>query len=211
MKRQHFLFTTLLALLVLISACKREPERAKVISKLRGSAKLATVEYVVTKVISAKARKWFGKDEHFFARTEATITAGIDMTRLTDEDIKTEGTKISITLPPIEIVNFDYPADAVKVVDSYTYGPQLKMWNKLDLEKRDKLFREGEIDIRNSIRDLNITKTAQNNAILLLTPIVESVGFEEVYIQFEDEDSLELEKELEYIKREFEKLKEKED
>ena len=62
-------------MLLISTSCSRKPDRAQVISKLKNSAKLATVEYIVTKVISAKDKNWFAKDAYFFAETEATIKA----------------------------------------------------------------------------------------------------------------------------------------
>ena len=38
------------AMLLLMVSCSNEPDRALVISKLKNSSKLATVEYIVTKV-----------------------------------------------------------------------------------------------------------------------------------------------------------------
>lgn len=175
---------------ILLLGCKEEaPKRAQVVSKLKSSAQLATVEYVVTKVISAEKKHLIGRNSYFFAESEAYIKAGIDLDKLQEEDIKIEGKKISLTLPAIEIITFNYPADAFKVVESYTYGRPLMWWKKFDLEERDKLYRQGEEDIRNNIEEIGVEKTAKKNTILLLTPILEASGFEEIYISFKEKKS----------------------
>jgi len=178
----------LLTIILFISCGDKGPNRAKVVSKLKGSAKLATVEYIVTKVISAENKVLLGKNTYFFAETEAHIKAGIDLDKLTEDDIKIVGTKITIKLPAIEIINFSYPADAFKVVDSYTYSAPLFWWRNFDIEKRDELYRQGETDIRDNIKYLGIVESARKNTIMFLKPVLESSGFEEIYISFHETD-----------------------
>jgi hypothetical protein len=181
----------LLLFVVMASSCSRSgPDRAMVISKLKNSAKLATVEYVVTKVISTKDNNWFAKDAYFFAETEATIKAGIDLDKLKDEDIKIDGSKISVLLPPIEIINFSYPSEGFKVIEQYTDEAAIFKWNSIDVGTKDDLYRQGEADIRQNIKDLGIINTAQKNTRLLLTKILRLSGFEEIYIDFREQKNL---------------------
>ncbi|MDF1550248.1 MAG: DUF4230 domain-containing protein [Bacteroidales bacterium] len=175
-------------LFISTSSCRKQPDRALIISKLKNSAKLATVEYVVTKVISAKDKNWFAKDAYFFAETEAVIKAGIDLEKLKEEDIKIAGRKISITLPAVEIINFSYPAEGFQVIEKYSDEAAIFKWNSIDVVEKDDLYRQGEADIRSTINDLGIVKTAQTNTRLLLKKILTLSGFEEIYIDFKDSD-----------------------
>ncbi|MBN1252330.1 MAG: DUF4230 domain-containing protein [Bacteroidales bacterium] len=180
-----------IAFMLILSSCKRSQlDRAMIISKLRNSAKLATVEYIVTKVISAKDKNWFAKDAYFFAETEATIKAGIDLDKLKEEDIKIEGSKISILLPPIEILNFSYPAEGFTVINKYSDDSAIFKWNSIDVSLKDDLYRQGEASIRESLEDLGIIKTAQKNTRILLTKILNLSGFEEIYIDFKESKEL---------------------
>jgi hypothetical protein len=182
----------LLLLVGFATSCKKEPDRALVISKLKNSAKLATVEYIVTKVISAKDKNWFARDAYFFAETEATIKAGIDLEKLKEEDVKIEGNRISIKLPPVEILNFSYPAEGFKVIEKYSDESSIFKWNSIDVAEKDDLYRQGEADIRANLNDLGIIKTAQTNTRLLLKKILSMSGFEEIYIEFnEDQHTIE--------------------
>ena len=167
-------------------SCHRDPDRAMVISKLKNSAKLATVEYIVTKVISAKDKNWFAKDAYFFAETEATIKAGIDLEKLKEEDVKIDGRKISIKLPPIEIINFSYPAEGFKVIEKYSDESAVFKWNSIDVSEKDDLYRQGEADIRANINNLGIIKSAQTNTAILMKRILTISGFDEIYIEFAD-------------------------
>jgi len=183
-------FFLLLFILISVSCNRGEPDRAMVISKLKNSAKLSTVEYIVTKVISAKDNNWFAKDAYFFAETEATIKAGIDLDKLKDEDVKIDGSKISILLPPVEIINFSYPAEGFKVIEKYSDEAAIFKWNSINVATKDDLYRQGEADIRQNIDDLGIINTAQKNTRVLLTKILNLSGFEEIYIDFKEQESL---------------------
>jgi len=176
----------LILFLILSTSCTRKPDRALVISKLKNSAKLATVEYIVTKVISAKDKNWFAKDAYFFAETEAIIKAGIDLEKLKEDDIKITGQRISITLPPVEIINFSYPAEGFKVIEKYSDEAAIFKWNSIDVKDKDELYRQGEADIRASLNDLGIIKTAQTNTRTLLKKMLTFSGFTEIYIEFSD-------------------------
>lgn len=171
-------------------SCSRSPDRALVISKLKNSAKLASVEYVVSKIITTKDQNWLAKDAYFFAETEATIKAGIDLDKLKAEDIKIDGTRISILLPPIEIINFSYPAEGFKVIEKYTDQAAIFKWNAINVAAKDDLYRQGEADIRMSLDDLGIVKTAEKNTRTLLTSILRLSGFDEIYINFKKSKKL---------------------
>ncbi len=183
-------FALLMIMLIAVSCNRSEPNRAMVISKLKNSAKLSTVEYIVTKVISAKDKNWFAKDAYFFAETEATIKAGIDLDKLKDEDVKIDGSKISILLPPVEILNFSYPAEGFRVIEKYSDEAAIFKWNSVSVSMKDDLYRQGEADIRQNIDDLGIINTAQKNTRVLLTKILSLSGFEEIYIDFKKQESL---------------------
>ncbi|OQY05569.1 MAG: hypothetical protein B6I20_01015 [Bacteroidetes bacterium 4572_117] len=188
--RKIIQFILFLLLIASFSCNRSEPDRAMVISKLKNSAKLATVEYIVTKIITAKDNNLFAKDAYFFAETEATIKAGIDLDKLKDEDVKIDGTKISILLPAIEIVNFSYPSEGFKVIEKYSDETAIFKWNSIGVATKDDLYRQGETDIRQNINDMGIIKTAKKNTRVLLTKILSLSGFEEIYIDFKHQETL---------------------
>jgi hypothetical protein len=173
-----------------LQGCNDEAaQRSQVVSKLKNAAKLATVEYVVTKVISAKKEHWFLRDAHFFAETEAFIKAGIDFDKIREKDIVIQNKKISITLPPVEIISINYPANGFKVVEKYTDKNSLLGWNRIKLEERDELFRKAQQDIQKNVEFMGIVKTAEKNTILFLTKLLKVSGYEEIYIEFRKGDN----------------------
>lgn len=175
--------------LVFLGACggSKSPDRAEVVNKIRSASKLATVEYVVTKVISSKKKHFLSRDSYFFAETEATIKAGIDLNKLNAEDITINSRQIQVELPSIELINFSYPADGFHVVEDYTYNDFWMKWKNFSIEEKDKLYRMGEEDIRSNISNLGITETARKNTRRLLRRILENSGFEEIYISFKEQ------------------------
>ncbi len=186
--RKILLLLTTLVVLISIS-CNSEPDRTLVISNLKNSSKLATVEYVVSKIISAKDENWFAKDAYFFAETEASIKVGVDLEKLKEEDISIQGKRISIKLPPVEIINFSYPAEGFKVIKRYSENNAILKWNSIGVKQKDELYRQGEIDIRNNIKNLGIIATAQKNARTLLTKVLQLSGFQEIYVEFKSNNN----------------------
>ncbi len=174
---------------ITVSSCKEKatPQKAEIISKLQASSKLSTVEYVVTKVISAEKKRLLA-DKYFFAETKAFIKAGIDLSKIEEEDVIIQGEKISITLPAVEILEFSYPPNAFNVVEEYTSSNGPLDFNTISLSERDALYRAGEVDIRNSIKSLGITETAEKNTRFFFTGLLKNSGFNEIYIKFKNHE-----------------------
>lgn len=207
---KQFRFNTwmpVILLLVVLSCNHRDNDRAQIANKIRNASRLATVEYVVTKVISAQKKHLLSRDSYFFAETEATIKAGIDLNKLRPEDIQIAGNRIEVELPPIELINFSYPAEGFRIVEDYTYTDFWLRWKNFSVEEKDKLYRMGEQDIRDNISKLGITESAQENTRRLLTQVLQNAGFEEIYLYFEqnpdDEVLTELKQEIEALKNQL--------
>lgn len=186
-------------IVIMLAACgKQEPDvdRGKVVNKIRSASKLATVEYVVTKVISAQKKHLLSKDTYFFAETEATIKAGIDLNKIRPEDIQIEGTQVQVELPAIELINFSYPAKGFHVIDDYTYNNFWLKWKNFSVMEKDKLYRMGEQDIRDNISNLGITQSAKENTRRLLSRILSKAGFDEIYISFKQQQNTNVIKQL---------------
>ncbi len=189
---KRYLSAVLIFGLIFCMACnmpKRKNKRGEVVTKLKNSAKLATVEYVVTKVIKAEKDNFILKNSYFFAHTEATIKAGIDLNKLQEDDIKIEDDKISLTLPAIEIINFSYPAENFTMVDKYTTKPGL-FSKQFTLAQKDELYRQGELAIRKNIESLGIIERAKINTRNLIEKVLLTSGFNEIYINFKEKKNI---------------------
>jgi len=104
-------------IIVLIGLCLfgcKKDKRALVISKIQSVSKLATTETIIDKtVIGTKNKSILGlvklSEANFVAYTEATVKTGIDLTKLDEYDIHINGKEISLNLPPVEVLDFQYP------------------------------------------------------------------------------------------------------
>lgn len=181
----------ILLLLVALAGCKKKTDRALVISKVRKVSKLATVEVILTKVIMAERDKkgiipkLFARDAVFLANTEARVKAGIDFRKMRGNAVSIEDDgKINILLPPVEILNFSYPAESFQIDPVISdYKPPL---NQFGIDELDDLFRQGEKDIRDNFKYFGVRKTVEEKTRLLLTKLLKQLGFEEVNISFEE-------------------------
>jgi hypothetical protein len=176
-----------LCLLTLFSSC-RENQRAIVVSKVQKASKLATAEFVVDKAIFARREKSFLhviklNEAVFLAHSQATIKAGIDLEKLTPDDITISEQLIKLKLPPVQVINFSYPIEKFTIDEQVTEQAFL---NSFTLEDYDELFQQAELDIRQNLQYLGIVKTTREKTRLLLVSLLKNLGYQEVYIEFKD-------------------------
>ena len=143
MKIRNALFCLTLAGILL--GCGPSDPRGLIVSKVQASAKLATVEYVLNKYIFGLKRKKFLfiklSDADFIAQTEARVKVGIDLNKISTNDIEVNGKSILVKLPPVEILNFSYPPDKFEV-DTVLSGGKIK------IEDIEIFSRLAEVEIR---------------------------------------------------------------
>lgn len=171
--------------LLLISCGEK---RALVVGKIQKAAKLSTTEFKVDKLVWGVKDKrilWVIKlnQAQFLAQSQAIIKAGVDLKKITEEDIKIDGDKINITLPHVEVLNFSYPAEKFKKVDILTTNA---FSTKINLADQEKFFQEAELDIRNSLEFMGIVETTQEKTRVMIEAMLSNLGYKEIYIQFKD-------------------------
>ncbi|WP_209331850.1 DUF4230 domain-containing protein [Lunatimonas salinarum] len=167
-------------------------DRELVVGKIQQANDLVTSEFVVDKVVfGKKTKKVFFipvNEASFLAYSQATIKTGIDLSRLAEKDISTEGTKITLTLPPIEVINFSYPPESF-VEDTLISNPS-RFLNNISLEDQEAFFRMAETDIRESLPYLGIVKASQTHTRKMMHTLLRALGFTEIYIHFSSDDLL---------------------
>jgi hypothetical protein len=190
LKRKFAVFSLLAAMIFMLGACSdddKDIQRALVVNKLKSSSDLATVEYVIKKLIIAdKEKSVFGiriaRNASFMAETKAVILAGIDLRDIREKDVVIEGEKINLQLPPVRIIDFSYPPDSVKIIERYTDD---NFFNRISVGEKDDFFRQSETALRESLEDLGIKKTAEDKTKILLESLLTNLGFSEIYIHFQ--------------------------
>ena len=176
--------------LLLLVGCQTD-QRALVVGKIQAASKLATTEFTVDKIVHGSKTKRFMwtiklNEARFLAYSQAIIKTGIDLNKLTYEDIKIEGRRIELKLPPVEVINFSYPPDRFKLAPEIT--DTKKLLNKISIEDQETYFRDAETDIRNNLEYMGIVETTQQHTRTLLTGLLKAMDYTEIYISFKSDE-----------------------
>ncbi|MEP0366184.1 MAG: DUF4230 domain-containing protein [Cyclobacteriaceae bacterium] len=177
----------LLIVLILISSCKKEDDqRYLVVSKIKNSAKLATTETVIDKVVlGTQERKLLGlirvNKAHFAAYTQAIITAGIDLSKLEPNDIEISDKRIEIALPNVEVLDFSYPFSKYKIDSTITRD---KFLNSITILDHEQFYMDAELEIRNNLKYTGIKRATEEKTRILIAGMLKNLGYEEIYITF---------------------------
>ncbi len=186
--KQIVKISLLLLLILSFTSCKKD-RRALVVGKIHAASKLATTEFTIDKIVhGTKSKKlfWLVKlnEARFLAYSQAIIKAGIDLNKLQPDDIKIDKKKIELKLPQVEIINFSYPPNKFRLDDEITEN---KFLNSISLEDQEEYFRQAELDIRNNLEYMGIVETTQQHTRSMLTGLLKSLGYSEIYISFSDD------------------------
>ncbi|MEM7510155.1 MAG: DUF4230 domain-containing protein [Bacteroidota bacterium] len=157
------------------------------ISRVKNVSKLAALEVKLDKMVFARKETkvltmFFGGitmgRASYIADTEATLLVGIDAGKLKAHDVTTSLGRISIKLPPIEILDFSYPAESFE--ENTSYVPT----GNFNLKDKEEVFLNAEMEIRKMLPYLNLEKKAQEKTRQILIPILMEMGFEEIEIDY---------------------------
>ena len=192
MKRLSYCLLWLATTFTMMS-CDQGPDRAFVVSKIKDVAKLATTETVVSKKIMAVKEKRIlfvvkVNSATFMADTEAVIKTGVDLSRITKEYVEIACRQIRLNLPPVELLNFSYPAEKFKVDMELT--DHVKFLNRITTQEIDELYQKGEMEIRGSLQYLGIVETTKENTRVFLEGLLRTMGFEEIDIIYNKQHEL---------------------
>ncbi len=181
-----------LGLLLLLVAC-RPHQQALVVGRVQAAAQLATTEFTIDKLVYGTESKHIAwvvklKEARFLAHSQAHIKTGIDIAQLQPGDVEVAGERISIMLPPVRVVNFSYPAEAMQLNRQASHLRTL--FSRITVEEQEELFREAERDIRHSLQYLGLVKATQQQTRALLSALLHNLGYTEVYIRFKNDSLL---------------------
>lgn len=186
-------FPTLLRLLVMslfvfgFMSCQKN-QRGLVVGKIKKASKLATTEYTIDKIVYGVKRKKLAwvvnlNQARFLAHSKAIVKTGIDLDKLKMEDVDIDGNRISLTLPPVEVINFSYPSEEFTLDKQIAQNAFL---NEIRLEDQEQFFQDAETDIRNSLKYMNMVETTEKKTRLMLENLLSMLGYEEIYIEFHE-------------------------
>lgn len=178
----------LLPLLILLSACQqdRTGDELELVSRLKSSSDLATVEVVFSKVVKGSKTSTFlgiptGYSD-FLAETEARAKAGIDLSQVRIGEIDWETGSISLILPPPKMISIEIPAESFRVNEEYTKDHYL---SELESEDMDAFYRQAEREVRAEVQRMNLEQMAREKTETFLSGFLSKTGFSQVSFQYQ--------------------------
>ena len=189
--RKIALFILISTFAVQMTSCKKD-KRALVISKVQSVSKLATTETIIDKtVVGTKTKSVLGlirlNEANFVAYTEATVKTGINLQKMDEYDVRINGKEISLHLPAVEVLDFQYPFQKF-VVDTTLLDDS---WiNRFDIIDYEEFYRRAELDIRTNLQYTGIVEVTQDKTRLMLEGLLKNLGYEAIFIDFEPTEQL---------------------
>jgi hypothetical protein len=147
---------------------------ATVVERVQTLSDLVTVKYVLEKVVILEDVKWYGENRVLLL-AHGIVKAGIDLKRITPDDVTISGKIISLRLPPPQIMDA-YLDDKNSLVIDHATG-LLRAFDK-DLEQTARA--NAVDDIRRAARTDGILDEADKRARLELELFLRQAGFEQV-------------------------------
>lgn len=173
---------SILCVLWLCGCSEKEPPRPSPVLQLRALGQLATTEFELAKVVRARDEATWYKigDRRMLITCRANIKAGIDLSQIRDIDLVADGNKLSVTLPPPQILSFSMPPENIRV--AYTdVGPFRDPFSQ---SETNAILQQAEKQIRRQADSLQILPQAAKNSALFVKQFFEQAGYTEVTVKY---------------------------
>lgn len=176
----------LLLAFLFMSSCDLQ-NKGLILSGIKDLSQLATTEIEIKKYVLGSQTKYVTifklNETKFGAESYASLKFGIDLSQIDPDDIKIVGKSITIRVPEIKLISFNYPIEKAKE-DPYL-SDRFKFANKLSAKKIDELFKGAQSQIGQSIPYLNIANTVIKNTENAMEGLVAKLGYNDVIINLE--------------------------
>jgi hypothetical protein len=154
------------------------PDPVTIIRDIRSLARLETIQYTVEKVITAETNQGifgqlFGDKLIFIARGQ--VIAGIDLARLSPDDLQVENGVLTVKLPEPQI--FITALDNEK---SYVYHRDTGLLSKGNINLESNARRAAENEIKLAASEDGILDLARQNAENYLYRLFIQLGYSDV-------------------------------
>jgi hypothetical protein len=154
------------------------PDPVTIINQIRPLARLETIQYTVEKVITAQVGQGVLApllgDKLLFVG-HGYVTAGIDLEKLSVQDLVVEGEVVEVHLPQAEI--FDATLDNDK---SYVYDRETGLLTHGDINLETIARQAAEEQIQQAALEDGILAQAQANAESYLRSLLNRLGYRQV-------------------------------
>jgi len=157
------------------------PDPVTIIHEVRSLARLETIKYSLEKIITAETRQgvfeWLVGDRLLFV-AHGEVIAGVDLIKLTREDLRLEEDVLYVTLPEAEI--FVVAIDNQK---SYVYDRETGIFTHGEVDLETEARRAAELEIEQSALDDGILDLAAQNAESFLGRLFVDLGYAKVIFE----------------------------
>ena len=176
-----------LAACMLFFGCNKKEKQLVSIMALQQMNELATVEYVVTKIIRAEDNKTGYKigDRKILMNCKATLTAGINLSAITKEQVQIDEKSIRISLPHAQLIAINIKPEDISVA----YQAIDLLRTPFSANERNALATQAENQLKGSVTELGILQTAEANATLVVSNFLKRLGYEKISINFDQSKS----------------------
>jgi len=147
---------------------------ATLLKEVRSLSELVTVKYVIEKVVILEDVKWYGENRVLLL-AHGVVKGGVDLGRLKQDDITVSANKISIKLPPAQVLDTYLDEQKTQVIERST--GLLRAFDK-DLEQTAR--QNATDDIARAARVSGLKEEVNKRAREQLKSLFLQLGFEEV-------------------------------
>ena len=140
-----------------------------VVERLRDVAKLVATEMTLRDVVIYE-QTTFGSTKKVLLVVTGRVAAGINLEHGADVQIDSSAKRISIVLPPAEILSVD-------VLNVTTYDERAGLWNPFQPEDRDLIQRRIRGQLMAAARQSGILPHADQSAAKVLTELLSRDGY----------------------------------
>ncbi len=175
-------YTWYIWMLLITFSCSEEKDiDSESVYEIRNIGQLSTSEYTVGKIVKLDktGEEWYKFGERrILISCKAKIKAGIDLSKLSKDDIKIKGKTIEINLPPAEITSFTMDPKFVHTEMESVSGFR----DQFTQQEKNDFLKQGEEAIREDIEQTSILKDAEKNAKTFVEDFYKELGFEKVIV-----------------------------
>jgi hypothetical protein len=153
-----------------------------VVRRVQALSKLETSRYTLEKILDAKRTRQYvpeflaGEKLVFVAHGE--VVGGVDLSKLSREDVRVSGDSISVDLPEPEILY-----SRIDNEKSYVYERETGLFSEPDKDLESRIRATAEEQLRASALEDGILAESERNARLTLDALLTSMGYTEVTFQ----------------------------
>ena len=155
------------------------PDQASLKSSLASLSNLGTVEYSLSKIVSASDDQWYSVGSRkALMSCKANVIAGVDFAKIQISALNQKEKSVSITMPPAQVILLDIPPADFKII-SIDEGMFRAKFTAQELNHTQQLAQK---DIEQKITKLKILDDAKDNATRFLQSWLKSMGFKVINI-----------------------------